>query len=62
MTHQKEMAKRARMSPEELDEYMLEKQSRGWSKMAGGGIASIRRPNAIPPESGPTPQGLTFNV
>ena len=24
----------------------------------GGGIASIRRPNAIPPESGPTPQGL----
>ena len=25
---------------------------------AGGGIASIRRPNAIPPESGPTPQGL----
>jgi len=23
-----------------------------------GGIASIRRPNAIPPESGPTPQGL----
>jgi hypothetical protein len=25
---------------------------------AGGGITSIRRPNAIPPESGPTPQGL----
>jgi hypothetical protein len=25
---------------------------------AGGGIASIRRPNAIPPESGPNPQGL----
>jgi hypothetical protein len=25
---------------------------------AGGGIASIRRPNAIPPESGPQPQGL----
>jgi len=25
---------------------------------AGGGIAGIRRPNAIPPESGPTPQGL----
>jgi len=25
---------------------------------AGGGIASIRRPNAIPPKSGPTPQGL----
>jgi len=25
---------------------------------AGGGIAGIRRPNAIPPESGPTPYGL----
>jgi hypothetical protein len=25
---------------------------------AGGGIASIRRPGAIPPESGPQPQGL----
>ena len=30
----------------------------GIAKMAGGGIAAIRRPNAIPPESGPTPQGL----
>ena len=25
--------------------------------MAGGGIAGIRRPWAIPPESGPMPQG-----
>jgi hypothetical protein len=25
---------------------------------AGGGIAGIRRPNAIPPKSGPNPQGL----
>jgi hypothetical protein len=25
---------------------------------AGGGIAGIRRPGAIPPESGPQPQGL----
>ena len=25
---------------------------------AGGGIADIRRPNAIPPKSGPTPYGL----
>ena len=25
---------------------------------AGGGIAGIRRPHAIPPESGPNPQGL----
>ena len=24
---------------------------------AGGGIAGIRRPNAIPPSSGPMPQG-----
>jgi len=29
----------------------------GVANMAGGGIASIRRPNAIPPESGPEPQG-----
>ena len=27
-------------------------------KGAGGGIVGIRRPHAIPPESGPTPQGL----
>ena len=32
----KEMAKRKQMSPEELDAYMLEKQSRGWSKMSEG--------------------------
>ena len=34
---------------------------RNWQSQvsyAGGGIAGIRRPNAIPPESGPTPQGL----
>jgi len=30
----------------------------GVANMAGGGIASIRRPHAIPPKSGPTPQGL----
>ena len=28
------------------------------SQFAGGGIAGSRRPNAIPPEAGPTPQGL----
>jgi len=28
------------------------------TRFAGGGIADIRRPNAIPPESGPTPYGL----
>jgi len=27
-------------------------------RFAGGGIAGIRRPNAIPPKSGPNPQGL----
>jgi hypothetical protein len=27
-------------------------------RFAGGGIASIRRPHAIPPKSGPNPQGL----
>ena len=26
--------------------------------MAGGGIAGIRRPNSIPPKSGPLPDGL----
>ena len=26
--------------------------------LAGGGIAGIRKPDAIPPESGPNPQGL----
>ena len=48
----KEMAKRAQMSPEELDAYMFEKQSRGWSRMkkAGGGMVGIRKPHAIPPE------------
>ena len=30
----------------------------GRASYMGGGIAGIRRPNAIPPESGPTPQGL----
>ena len=30
----------------------------GVANMAGGGIAGIRRPNAIPPESGPNSQGL----
>ena len=29
----------------------------GVANMAGGGIAGIRRPWAIPPESGPMPQG-----
>ena len=42
---------------------MLEKQSRGWSKMSegsymGGGMVGIRKPSAIPPESGPMSQGL----
>jgi len=30
----------------------------GVANLAGGGIAEIRRPNSIPPQSGPTPQGL----
>ena len=29
-----------------------------YKRYAGGGIAGIRRPNAIPPESGPQPEGL----
>jgi len=39
----KEMAKRAQMSAEELDAYMLENQSRGWSRMANGGIMSLKK-------------------
>ena len=33
-------------------------QAGGVSKLAGGGMAGIRRPSAIPPESGPMSQGL----
>ena len=29
----------------------------GGQPLAGGGIAGVRRPNAIAPESGPAPQG-----
>ena len=29
-----------------------------FQQLAGGGIAGIRRPSSIPPQSGPTPQGL----
>jgi hypothetical protein len=38
-------------------DYLFEDQY-GRQEQAGGGIASIRRPWAIPPESGPDPQGL----
>jgi len=56
----KEMARREQMSPQELEDFHLERQSRGWSRMgqADGGITNVRRPWAIPPESGPDPQGL----
>ena len=37
------------------DDWYRNLDTRGY---AGGGIASIRRPHAIPPKSGPTPQGL----
>ena len=50
-----------------LDEYNLGKKwnylinQRGMTgtqdRFAGGGIAGVRRPNAIAPESGPAPQG-----
>ena len=33
-------------------------EARRREERAGGGIAGIRRPNAIPPESGPNSQGL----
>jgi hypothetical protein len=56
----REMARREQMSPQELEDFHLERQSRGWSRMgqAEGGITNVRRPWAIPPESGPDPQGL----
>jgi biotin operon repressor len=55
----REMARREQMSPQELEDFHLERQSRGWSRMgqADGGITNVRRPWAIPPESGPMPQG-----
>jgi len=37
------------------DDWYRNLDTRGY---AGGGIAGIRRPHAIPPKSGPTPQGL----
>jgi hypothetical protein len=37
---------------------MADEARRKEERKAGGGIAGIRRPNAIPPESGPQPQGL----
>ena len=48
----KEMARRAELSPQELADFHLERQSRGWSRMkkAGGGMVGIRKPHAIPPE------------
>ena len=49
----KEMAKREQMSPEELDAYMLEKQSRGWSKMREnqnqGGRVGFGDGTSLPP-------------
>ena len=45
----------AALEKKQLEEGLLEKRLTGF---AGGGIAGIRRPNAIPPESGPNPQGL----
>ena len=58
--HKKEMARRAQLSPEELADFHLERQSRGWSRMkkAGGGMVGIRKPNAIAPTGGPMSQGL----
>jgi len=40
------------------EQEFLEGQKFDPQEMAGGGIAGIRRPWAIPPESGPDPQGL----
>ena len=57
----KEMARREQMSPQELEDFHLERQSRGWSRMgrAGGGIAGLSGGKRFgpPPESGPVPYG-----
>ena len=37
---------------------LVDEARRREERKAGGGIAGIRRPGAIPPESGPQPQGL----
>ena len=47
----KPLAKKAKGGPVELDFSLPE-------EFAGGGMAGIRRPSAIPPESGPQSQGL----
>jgi hypothetical protein len=51
----KEMARRAQMSPQELEDFHLERQSRGWSRMkkADGGLT-----RTVAPDSGPMDQGL----
>ena len=41
-----------------LQERLADEASRREERKAGGGIAGIRKPDAIPPESGPNPQGL----
>ena len=38
--------------------YIFEGASGGRAGYMGGGIAAIRKPSAIPPESGPMSQGL----
>ena len=45
-------------SPQQVDMGTYEFDPNLGYNYAGGGIAGIRRPSAIPPESGPTPYGL----
>jgi hypothetical protein len=40
------------------DNFRMEKASGGRAGYMGGGITRIRKPSAIPPESGPQSQGL----
>ena len=39
----KEMERRAKLSPQELADFHLKRQSRGWSGMANGGIMSLKK-------------------
>ena len=39
----KEMERRAKLSPQELADFHLKRQSRGWSGMDNEGIASLKK-------------------
>ena len=46
-----------RLEQERKDKWITPSTGYELPEFAGGGIAGVRRPNAIAPESGPAPQG-----